>query len=111
MERPDKKRRFAAPCSDLEMQDLAKGKKSINTQKSTEWGVRVFTEWAHECNTISSFDDPVPEDFLDQNYVYNTEPLNKWLSFFICEVRNKNGKPYPPQNQPYCTKVYSVASI
>ena len=98
VEPPDKKRRFAAPCSDLEMQDLAKGKKSINTQKNTEWGVRVFTEWAHEGNAISSFDDQVPEGFLDQNYADNTEPLNKWLSFFVCEVRNKNGKPYPPSS-------------
>ena len=35
MEPPDKKRRFAA---DLEMQNLAKEKKSINTKKKTPSG-------------------------------------------------------------------------
>ena len=91
-EPPDKKQRFAAPCSDTE---LAKGKKSINMRKNTEWGVRVFREWTLERNT-NSRDDTIPDDFLDVNYADNLEPLKKWLSFFVCEVRNKNGKPYPP---------------
>ena len=89
--------RFSAPCPDGKMEEIAKGKRSINTQRNTAWAVRVFKDWVKEHN-IKSPDETVPEDFLEQWFVDRVAPLNHWISRFLVEARNREGKPYPPSS-------------
>ena len=39
------KSRFAPPVSEEKMIDFAKGKKCVNTDRSTNWAIGVFKEW------------------------------------------------------------------
>ena len=40
-----KKRRFKSPTKDYEIAVLSKGVVPKNTEKNTQWAVRVFEEW------------------------------------------------------------------
>ena len=76
-------------------------KKGNNTEKTNAWGVKVFRDWARERNErMTDPNDSVPEDLLDRHFSNDTNsdvtPLNQWVSRFIVEVRNRDGKPYPP---------------
>jgi len=42
--------------------------------------------------------ETVPEDFLEQRFVDRVALLNHWISRFIVETRNHEGKPYPPSS-------------
>ena len=47
---PSKKARFAKPLSETQMTDLEKGPVVPNTEKSTAWALRTFTDWLNERN-------------------------------------------------------------
>ena len=47
---PSKKARFAKPLSETQMTELEKGPVVPNTEKSTAWALRTFTDWRNERN-------------------------------------------------------------
>ena len=73
-----------------------KQKKVSNTIKNTAWAVKTFQEWKQDRN--ESFpEDPVPFDILDQKHDQrDVAPLIHWLSKFLVEARNKEGRMYSP---------------
>lgn len=72
----------------------AKQKKYSNTIRSTTWAVKTFYDWKKERNESFPDADQVPDDLLDQIYDNDVSPLVHWLSKFLVEARNKEGKMY-----------------
>ena len=63
---------------------------SASTKEQTEWGVKVWKEWAIVGNTrlLSN------EDSFSTTYCELTvSEMDFWLSRFVLEVRKKNGDP------------------
>ena len=81
-----KLKHFAPPLSELEMTNVEKGPTVKNTQKCTDWAVRVFSEWCEERNTSEA--EKCPADLLDKP---SPEAMNYWLSRFVVEARRADG--------------------
>ena len=79
---------------DNKMEEIVKGKWCINTQRHTVWAVRVFKGRVKECN--SKCPDQTVSEWLEQQFVDQVVPLNRWIALFVVEARNRKGKPYPP---------------
>ena len=62
-----------------------------NTELNTKWVVTNFLDWTNWRKSKHP-DDAVPENLFDAN---STE-LDKWLSRYIAETRNKKGDLYTP---------------
>ena len=86
--------RFIEPVSDVAEASLRAGAIPSNTKASTEWGIRVWEEWA-ACRKISTagIDGVVPVNtpLLPADLAY-------WLGKFVLEVRKKDGSEYPPKS-------------
>ena len=87
--------RFIEPVSDVAEASLRAGAIPSNTKASTEWGIRVWDEWA-ACRKISTagVDGVVPVNtpllqMLPADLAY-------WLGKFVLEVRKKDGSPIRP---------------
>ena len=89
---PSKKPRFAKPLSDGQMTEMEKGPVVPNTDKSTAWALRTFTDWRNERNKHSATGDQCPLDLFEKP---EAEELNYWVSRFVVETRRKDGEPYP----------------
>ena len=89
-----KRSRFSQ-LDDEKAAELAKGKRSKNTSCSTAWTVSVFDAWIKERRARESDSAQVPEGFLTRPET-DISQLNRWLSRFVAEDRNKDGKPYSP---------------
>jgi len=63
-----------------------------NTENSTVWALRTFTDWCDERNKCSAIQAKCPLDLLENP---DAEKLNYWLSHFIVEARRKDGELYP----------------
>ena len=74
--------RFKAPTSNEEMAEISKGYVPHNTQKNTDWALRVFTEWRAERN-VRDTENHCPEDLVEKPDV---DKLNYWLCRFVTEV-------------------------
>ena len=64
---PKDKPRFATPLSEAKMAEISKGKKCINTERSTSWAVSTFKQWIKQRNEACP-DDLCPDDFLEANH-------------------------------------------
>ena len=64
-----------------------------NTATSTKWALTTFEAWRNGRNLRFPMEQ-VPEDLLESSDV---AALNKWLTYFVAEVRKKDGTPYPPK--------------
>ena len=84
-------KRFVSPTSEVDMKKICQGFVPKNTQKATDWAVRVFTEWRAQRNKASS--EQCPSDLLE--WPVDTA-LNYWLARFVVEAHRENGSPYPP---------------
>ena len=90
--KPAANNRFAAPKSDGEITVLSKGPIVPNTEKCTIWATRVFDQWSKERNALSKNVEKCPTTLLESP---DPVKLNYWLSYFIVEARQEDGKPYP----------------
>ena len=85
--------------SDEEMAEISKAFVPSNTVKNTQWALACFSEWRSARNksfSVGSGGQRVcPVDLLENPVV---EDLNYWLSRFVAEVRNQEGKPYSPRS-------------
>ena len=88
------KPRFASPLPEDPMTEISKGKKCINTERSTTWATGVFKQWLEQRNQLSPA-DVCPEDFLELRHSEDVNRLQKWLCRFIVEARKQDGQSYP----------------
>ena len=75
------------------MEKLCKGFVPKNTQKSTNWVVKVFEQWQVERNGAVSGDNRLCPSSLFEFPVLSD--LNYWLLRFAIEARRAYGNPYP----------------
>ena len=87
--------RFALPVSDAAELSVRANAVPSNTKSMTEWGVRVWTEWASS-RAVS----PAPDGVISvvtPLLAMTPEHLAYWMGKFVLEVRKKDGKEYPPK--------------
>ena len=72
-------------------EDLQKGFVPGNTQRSTQWAMKVFSDWKKARE--AALEEACPEDLLERA---NPEDLVRWLSLFAAEARNGKGDHYTP---------------
>ena len=79
--------RFRSPLSDIQVSNAATPFVPKNTQRQTQWAVKVFTQWANHRNSlVTSESEKVPERFLDRYDCVTSVPLlNRWLTRFVLE--------------------------
>ena len=83
--------RFPKPCSCSQMKEICQGHIPRNTNKATNWALKVFQSWREQRGVQQ--DGICPVDPLETN---NAELLNFWLSRFVVEARCEDCKSYPP---------------
>ena len=66
-----------------------------STSMMTRWAFKNLHDWFKNYN-VRNPENHCPEDVLSPGC--KPEPLNKWLSVFITEIRTKDGSPYPPRS-------------
>ena len=65
-----------------------------NTKHSTDWGIRVWQEWAgSRAAQDGGIFDPLTTPLLQ----LSPESLAYWMGKFVLEVRKQNGTEYPPK--------------
>ena len=62
---PSKKARSSKPLSEMQMTELEKGPLVPNTEKSTAWALRTFTDWRNQRNKHAATGDECPLDLLE----------------------------------------------
>lgn len=66
-----------------------------NTVCSTKWCISTFEAWREGRNARFPMpNDQVPVNLLEAKDI---TALSKWLSYFVAEVRKKDGTAYPPK--------------
>ena len=87
--------RFAEPVSDVSESILRSGAVPANTKTCTEWGVRVWNEWAQSrAAPVTGNISPPSTPLLELSIV----DLAYWMGKFVLEVRKKDGTEYPPKS-------------
>ena len=76
------------------MDKICKGSVPKNTEKATNWVVRVFKQWKAERNRATSDDGEMCPSNLLQCPVQVS--LNYWLLLLVVEAHREDGQPYPP---------------
>ena len=77
-----------------ELTNLSKGYVPQNTEKNTQWAMRVFEQW-QEARCVQG--NPVHDKLLQAPY--DIGAFSHWLSLFVREVRLKaDGSLYPPKS-------------
>ena len=83
---------FSMPVSSPERVKASKGVIPGNTEASSQWALRNFTEWSVNCCSLIP-DDPVLKELLASHDAYL---VCKWLCRFVLETRKTDGSFYPP---------------
>ena len=87
---PPKRFKFS---NEKELQEMAKGFTPANTNKATQWALKVFDDWRTARNKQFPVEQAVPENLLDSS---DPEVLNTHFSRLAIEARKVNGERYPP---------------
>lgn len=77
-----------------EISALEKAQVPKNTEVSTRWALKNLNHWFVNYQERNP-DSPCPASFLTPSA--SKEDLNKYLTIYISETRNKNGDRYPPR--------------
>ena len=89
--------RFKKPLSSNDIRNKQKNAVPQNTSRNNTWAVGVWREWVQSRNkqpeTALEPGFPIP---LDIDKFPSFADMDYWLQRFICEIRRKNGEPYPP---------------
>ena len=88
---------FGGPVSDAKEVSLRAGAIPNNTKSTTDWGIRVWNEWATSRLTTIAGDHgiaPLTTPLLEMSHVN----LAYWMGKFVLEVRKKDGSEYPPKS-------------
>ena len=95
---------FAKPVTSKQLAELCDTAVPSNTKLTTEWGIRLWKEWASSRGATSAPSQTTSEEKAE-NVLPVTTPLidlppkdlTYWLGKFVLEVRKKNGDKYPPK--------------
>ena len=86
---------MAQPVSDLDEKELCSSAVPGNTKAATEWGIRIWNDWAaNRCGSTTDTDNgitPVTTPLLGMT----ATDLNYWMRKLVLEVRKKDGGMYP----------------
>ena len=74
--------RFATPLNEHQMDQLRKGAVPDKTRAQTEWGVRVWRDWALERNCNNS-DVVIPSEFV---VAAQHSDIDSFMCYFVTEV-------------------------
>ena len=81
--------RFTAPVSDSDIESRRKEAVPKNTQRDTEFCIRVWNEWRKHRIQSSASSIPLLPNITPSE-------LQHWLTRFVLEVRKQDGTEYPP---------------
>ena len=76
-----------------DLEEMEKICTPANTNKATQWALKVFDDFRTTRNKHFSVEQAVPENFLTFS---DPELLNTHFSKMAVKVRKVNGKCYPP---------------
>ncbi|XP_060603803.1 zinc finger MYM-type protein 2-like [Ruditapes philippinarum] len=86
--------RFPEPLEYCQLTEMVKKSVPENTRNKSKWAFNVFEQWKKNRNTYGNTEnDTIIGDILTMS----NQQLDMVLSFFIAEVRNKQGKEYCPK--------------
>ena len=85
------KHRFQA-TSDNDLAKLSKPQVPKNTDISTRWAMKNFTDWYQDLNARNP-EEPCPKEDISPKC--SAELLKTWLCVFISETRNQNASNIP----------------
>ena len=80
-------------ATEEELETLSFNKMPKNTEASTKWSIKNFTDWFHGYNSRNP-DNKCPDELLLPTC--SIEVLNKWLCVYAAETRSHTGQEYPP---------------
>ena len=88
--------RFGEPVSDAKEVSIRAGAIPDNIKASTEWGIRIWNEWATSRATAVADGGiaPLTTPLLEMSRV----DLGYWMGKFVLDVRKKDGSGYPPKS-------------
>ena len=89
--------RFAQPVSDADEIQVRASALPGNTKASTDWGIRVWSEWPASRVTADVHREgvvPVTTALLEMP----SADLAYWMGKFVLEIRKKDGKEFPPKS-------------
>ena len=90
---PKKKRRLSLSLSKRfknsteELENLSVPKMPKNTETSTKWVIKNFTDWVHGHN-LRNPDNKCPKEVLLP--MCSVEILKKWLCMYVAETQDRN---------------------
>ena len=88
-------KRFGSPVSDGKESSIRASAVPTTTKASTEWGIRVWNEWASIRGSSGSTDRaPVDTSLLEMPVA----DLSYWMGKFVLEVQKKDGMEYLPKS-------------
>ena len=87
-----KKNRFKK-ASDSELQQMMKAKIPKNTDISTPWAIKNFTDWLSDYN-LRNCESVFPEEVILP--LCPAKTFHKWLCVYAVETRSQTREPYPP---------------
>jgi len=85
--------RFEKPTSSA---DLIRSGIPDKTQKTTSWALRVWREWAVYRRDNRLDEDEKHVELLEEFVLMQESDQAFWLCRFVCEVKRRYKKPYPP---------------
>ncbi|XP_062573148.1 zinc finger MYM-type protein 2-like [Saccostrea cucullata] len=86
--------RFAR-LNEEDLDNLIKKGLSKKTEQKSKWAMTLFTNWQNERKCML----PNHDTFMYQDImIMSDEEINKTMSFFVAEVRNKSGEDYRPNS-------------
>ncbi|XP_062583947.1 uncharacterized protein KIAA1958-like [Saccostrea cucullata] len=78
-----------------DLDNLVKKGLSKKTEQKSKWAMTLFTNWQNERKRML----PNHDTFMYQDImIMSDEEINKTMSFFVAEVRNKSGEDYRPNS-------------
>ena len=87
--------RFASAVSDAEELSVRASAVPSNTKSMTEWGIRVWSEWANSHTVM-----PAPDRVVSVGtplMAMTPVDLAYWMGKIVLGVQKKDGQQYPPK--------------
>ena len=85
--------RYGLPMSEPQLEQLRMNGIPEKTRAQTEWGIRVWRDWASERNATNG-EVFLPPEFME---AARKQQLCAYMCYFGTEIRRKDGEEYPPQ--------------
>ncbi|XP_021360810.1 zinc finger MYM-type protein 2-like [Mizuhopecten yessoensis] len=95
VEEVETRRRFAIPMQDGDLKKIVAGESCVNTENKTKWALKVFDSWIEQ-RLIQSKNNEKLKNFPNNLLDLPVSDINEALTYFVAEVRNKNGEEYRP---------------